>query len=162
MRLSAVKLVKWWQFALLGRKTVHYLMLMQRFKIWLNTPTYLGLHATSIQTRWRGYYCEKRLAMQKVAVVKIQAAWRASRVPTRSQVGAFEVRCLFSRPRVVIEDDDGRLTKLAPYGAEQTELSGPKIEVVDLPRLSVRQRRLLNQYMKCVLKYLGYIDQDAP
>lgn len=158
MRRLATRLVYRWQAILLERRTRHYLMLMQRFKIWLNTPTYRGLNATAIQTIWRRYSCEKRFQKQKVAVVKIQAVWRGTQVPTRSRRGAFNVRYLFSRPRVVVEDEEGRLTKLAPFGTQEAD--GPVHEIVDLPKLSKRQRRLLNQYMRSVLKFMGFIDDD--
>jgi hypothetical protein len=131
-------------------------MLMKRFKIWLNTPTYRGMLAKEVQKFWRGYVCAKRYHRQRAAVLRIQAVWRGSQVPTRSRRGAFNVKYLFSHPRIVIEDDDGRLTKLAPYGSQA---AGIKQEVVDLRKISIRQRRLLYQYVRCVLDFTGFVPQ---
>jgi hypothetical protein len=158
MQRSSKVIGKWWRTLLVVRQTRHYCMLMRNFNSWLTKPSYLGATAVAIQKVWRGYRAATRYQLKLEAAVKIQAFWRGAQVPTRSRSGAFNVRYLFARPRVVVEDLDGRLTKLAPHGSQ---VPGPTHFIVDLPKLSSRQRRLLSQYLRCLLEFRGFTHHET-
>jgi hypothetical protein len=123
------------------------------FRYFLQSGYFLDLVATALQTAWRAHRAYVQYKAKRSAAIKIQAAVRGAAVPTRSRHGAFSVRWLWSEVRVVRRDKQLKLSRLAPIGAQagQDDL---QIQVIDLRRLSMRQRRLLAMYIKPISTFV--------